>query len=215
MTVVLFDATGMLLPPLPALFTSEGCQLAEGEIAGAIADEVTGIWRWKWVPEGTDTGSLKLHLVTSTLSLLSIDLRSYVHQLVQGLWRAVLCCQHGGSVPSVNYSSWCLQIRHPFNDTCWYLHNIMVKRIRSGPLVCALLMQHARSPACCPSYGTTADNSINITSRCPSVRGVPSPKPEAFPNPLPIHRDKLLVVVSLPVKSVCSGVLTSVAVTFL
>lgn len=46
----------------------------------------------------------------------------------------------------------------------------MVKRILSGPLVCALLMQHARS-ACCPSYGTTADNSINITSRCPSVRG--------------------------------------------
>lgn len=61
---------------LPSKPASEGCQLAEGEIAGAIADEVTGIWRWKWVPEGTDTGSLKLHLVTSTLSLLSIDLVS-------------------------------------------------------------------------------------------------------------------------------------------
>lgn len=61
------------LPPKPV---SEGCQLAEGEIAGVVADEVTEIWRWKQVLEGTDTGSLKLHSVTTMLSSPSIDLVS-------------------------------------------------------------------------------------------------------------------------------------------
>lgn len=62
----------------------------------------------------------------------------------------------GGSMPSANSGSWYLLIWHPFNDTQWYLHNITVKTVHSGLLLCELLMQHTRSPACRPFYGTTA-----------------------------------------------------------